>query len=70
MKTWHAVLIAGAMIASAIIIRVDLDPVTPAWAGQFNEQVSDCIIAAANAGAGFGEGSQLLRSACESKYPD
>jgi hypothetical protein len=68
MKTWHAILIAGAMIASAIIIRADIDPVTPAWAGQFSDKVSDCIIGAANSGAGFGEGVDLLRSACESKF--
>ena len=69
MKTWHAVLIAGAMIASAIIVRVDVDPVTPAWAGQFNPEVSQCIIDAANGGAGLGAGADLLRSACESLYP-
>jgi len=70
MKTWHAILIAGAMIASAIIIRIDVDPVTPAWAGQFNDKVSDCIIGAANGGAGFGAGVDLLRSACESKFSE
>jgi hypothetical protein len=70
MKTWHAILIAGAMIASAIIVRLDVNPATPAWAGQFTDQVSDCIIGAANSGAGFGAGVDLLRSACESKYPN
>jgi hypothetical protein len=70
MKSWHAILIAGAMIASAIIIRADINPVTPAWAGQFNANVADCIISAADSGAGFGAGVDLLRSACESKFPN
>ncbi len=70
MKSWQAILIAGAMIAAAIIIRVDIDPVKPAWAGQFNADVSNCIIKAAEGGAGFGAGADLLRSACESLYPN
>ena len=69
MKNWHAILIAGAMIAGAIIIRFDADPIRPAHAGYFNEQVSNCILDAAKSGVGLGAGAELLRSACESLYP-
>ncbi len=69
MKNWQAILIAGAMIAAAVIIRFDVDPVRPAHAGIFNEQVSNCILDAAKGGVGLGAGADLLRSACESLYP-
>ena len=69
MKNWQAILIAGAMIAGAIIIRYDVDPIRPAHAGFFSEPVATCILDAAKSGVGLGAGADLLRSACESLHP-
>lgn len=70
MKSWQAILIAGAMIAAAIIIR--FDPITPAFADGINQGTAECIIdVLKDSGVGFGEAGALriLVVACQTLNP-
>ena len=70
MKSWQAILIAGAMIAAAIIIR--FDPITPAHADGWNRGTAECILdVLKDSGVGFGENGTMsvLFNACRTLNP-
>ena len=66
MKSWQAILISGALIAGAIIIRAE--PINSAFAAFYSDDVAECIVDAANNGAGLGQGAGILLQACTSLH--
>ena len=67
MKSWQAILISGALIAGSIIIRVE--PISSAFAAStahnMTDDVAECVLNAANNGAGYGDkGGFIIFNAC------
>jgi hypothetical protein len=66
MKSWQAILISGALIAGAIIIRAE--PISSAFAASTYDNMTDdvaaCVLQAAYKGAGYGEFGFVIFNAC------